>query len=177
MVKDVVDVSLTEEVDTETNEENNSPSASSPPDDCTVQDDCDNTSLELKTSKCVKKIKTNPVLEMIRRKEETQEQFIKTIEKLIAPEVTVEDDIEIFLKSIGSTMKQFTPAEKAEAKRKIFNVVSDIEIRHQGGSTFHTYNYTPSNRSSSATTHSTYSSNSASDQYCDTDVLFSQADY
>ncbi|RZF41087.1 hypothetical protein LSTR_LSTR002719 [Laodelphax striatellus] len=119
--EDVEDVSIVEEVDTETNEECNFPA-------CSTQDEC---------GKIVEKVKSNLIVEVMKRKEETQGQLMKTIEKLITPQVTVEEDIDIFLKSISSTIKQFTPAEKAEAKRKIFNLVSDIEIRHHAANNLH----------------------------------------
>lgn len=42
-----------------------------------------------------------------------------------------EDEIDLFFKAMAATVKKFCPADRTEAKMKIFGVISVIETRQQ----------------------------------------------
>ncbi|XP_022184496.1 uncharacterized protein LOC111043760 [Nilaparvata lugens] len=78
-----------------------------------------------------KKVKENDAMtELLDCGGEERIHFLKCLQQILEQHSKEENDIDIFLKSVGSTLKTFSPAEKAEAKKKIFNIVSDMEIRH-----------------------------------------------
>lgn len=91
----------------------------------------------------------NSVIDLLKRRAEDQCSLAKVIEKLVTQEENTkeEDEIEVFMRSMTLTIKKLTPAEQSEAKRKIFNVVNEIEERHHSRAhTLNTFNYsrTPS---------------------------------
>lgn len=117
----------------------------------THQSSCSSTVLPLQTApKINKKPKgKNSVIDLLKRRAEDQCSLAKVIEKLVTQEENTkeEDEIEVFMRSMTLTIKKLTPAEQSEAKRKIFNVVNEIEERHHSRAhTLNTFNYsrTPS---------------------------------
>lgn len=119
--------------------------------------------------------KNSTLIDLIKSRGEAQASLVQCIEKLVAPEVKEEGDIDYFLKSIGSTLKQFTAAEKTEAKRKIFNIVSELEERHHyRNRNFQTFDYVYSPSSSSVPSHTTTPSPATQqgDQFHDDTFLF-----
>lgn len=78
------------------------------------------------------KINNSEFIDLLKQRAEDLHSLAKVIEQKttqqgIAPE---EDDIDLFMKSMSLTIKRFTPVVQSEAKRKIFNIVNELEDRH-----------------------------------------------
>jgi hypothetical protein len=74
-----------------------------------------------------KKSTSDAILQALKEKKEDRERLMKTLES--AFEEKDEDEIDLFFKSVALTVKNFSPAEKAETKLKVMELVTGIEMR------------------------------------------------
>lgn len=101
--------------------------------------------------------KDKNVVELLKQRQDERAHYIKCIEKIIEPDT--EDEIDLFFKTMVATVKKFDQEIKTEAKVKIFNLVTEMEIRNQRSArsveTLSTFNYN-SSRPSSSSSYNTY---------------------
>lgn len=81
-------------------------------------------------SPSTKRNKTNDtLLQLLRTKEQERQQLGQYVDQIMGS--SEENEIDLFFKSLAATVKKFQPEDIIEAKMKIFNVVTEIEIRNQ----------------------------------------------
>ncbi|XP_046666988.1 transcription factor Adf-1-like [Homalodisca vitripennis] len=68
------------------------------------------------------------VIDLLKQAGDERNVSLKFLERLVQPN-SDKDDIELFFQTMAATVKKFKPSDRAEAKVKVFNVVSDIEMR------------------------------------------------
>lgn len=77
-----------------------------------------------------KRNKTNDtLLQLLRNKEQERQQLGKYVDQIMGS--SEENEIDLLFKSLAATVKKFQPEDITAAKMKIFNVVTEIEIRNQ----------------------------------------------
>ncbi|CAH1109227.1 unnamed protein product [Psylliodes chrysocephalus] len=74
-------------------------------------------------------IPNDTLLKLLQNKEQERQQLGKYVDKLM--ESSEENEIDLLFKSLVATVKKFQPDDVIEAKMKIFNVVTQIELRNQ----------------------------------------------
>lgn len=103
----------------------------------------------------IKKNKANDTLvQLLKNKEQDRQQLGKYVTEIM--ETSEENEVDLFFRSLAATVKKFEPEDVIEAKMKIFNVVTEIEIRNQRAkrSRMSTFNENSSRPSSAMSSHS-----------------------
>lgn len=105
------------------------------------------------------------LLQLLKNKEQERQHLGKYVDQLMGS--SEESEIDLLFKSLAATVKKFQPEDVIEAKMKIFNVVTEIELRNQRArrSRMSTFNESCTRPSSALSSHS--SSNTYVEQSSD----------
>lgn len=79
-----------------------------------------------------KKRKENSCLnQFLKEKKEDRELFKKCIDELVKPPQEIDDEHDLFFKSVAATVKKFRPDLVTRTKAKIFDIVTEMELLNQ----------------------------------------------